>query len=194
MINLLPGDCINTRNTGAFVSNMIRKFGRAYFPDYDGPNIISGARFSHTAMALGDGLCIESLWRVRINPVSKYDNQECVVWRIPDATILEHNPGKTPMQIRESVSKHTLMSAGDGYGIFKIPLFALDYVFQTYFFTSKLGFSSFKVCSNLYAYAWSKYGNIDFGVNWRSVSPDYLDDWFVVKGQTTPVYSNLKKE
>lgn len=186
---LLPGDCINSRSN-TLLSKLIRKAGRNNFPDYIGQDLNS-ARVSHTALALGDGLCIESLWRVRINPISKYDGQKCVIWRIPDHIIENANPDMNPMQIRESVAKHALFSAGDSYGVLKIPLFLLDFAFNTYKFTSKLGISNFKVCSNLFAYVWHKHGNIDFGRDWRSISPDYLDDMAIVE-KWDLVYSSIE--
>jgi hypothetical protein len=178
--SLLPGDCINTASQ-SWISKMIRDFGKMRSGD---------AQYSHTAIALGGGMCVESLWRVRVSLMTKYDDQTIIVWRIPDDMILAANPGIDPLSVREAVAQQALLMAGDSYGLFKIPLFALDSVFRTYWFTQTFGLSSFKVCSQLFAYNWSKIGNIDFGVNWRSISPDYLDDWFSMNVKK-PVYEQV---
>lgn len=173
LLELLPGDCILSYNN-SWISKAIRFFR------FDK----NKTRVSHAAIVVGDGLIVESLWRIRVKEVVKYDGQGIIVYRIPDTLLGTRNLDmKSPMDIRKAVARHAMLFAGDSYGVMKIPLFALDSIFHTYWFTQKLGISSFKVCSELYAYCWQKFGNLNFNTDWRSASPDSLDDWFSVNGE-----------
>lgn len=136
------------------------------------------ARVSHAAMALGSDLLVEALWRVRIKEIKKYQGQKIVIYRIPNKT----------KAVREEVAKQAALVAGDSYPIWRIPLFAMDATASgvgrllgrkkpVYWFTSVAGLRSFRVCSQLIAYSWQKFGDFDFGEDWRHISPDYLDDF-----------------
>lgn len=130
------------------------------------------ARYSHAWLALGDLTIqpevIESLSKVTRSPVQKYYGRKIIVYR---------NNKLTKAQCNE-IGMKCAERANHGYAWLKIPLFALDAMFKTYFFTSMFGISSFQVCSNLVAWAYEKVlGYEVFGVGWRSVSPDVIDDY-----------------
>lgn len=165
---LLPGDIILSKNN-TILSTVIRWFEGLQ---------TRKARVSHAAMALGHGLVIESLWRVRINDLAKYEKQRIVVYRLKDHSDEE----------RQNVARRAMKLAGDSYGLLKLPLFALDGLSSwtlrlfgwkkpVYFWTSKFGITNFRVCSQFLMYCWYKFGNHSWPINWRSGSPDFLDDY-----------------
>jgi hypothetical protein len=168
-IGVLPGDLILSR-TNTLISKAIRFFESLQTQD---------AKYSHASMYIGNGLVIESLAQVRQNEIDKYNSQETRAWRLKDFTDEQ----------RLQVAIFAMKQAGEGYGWLKIPLFALDAVATpivnlgkkekkpVYFFTKTLGITSFRVCSQFFAYCWYKVHKFDWGVDWRSVSPDYLDDF-----------------
>lgn len=174
--DLKPGDLILTASNG-FLSKAIRFFGKLQ---------TGSARYSHAAMYIDQGLIIESLTRVRINKIEKYDNQKCIVWRLKDYSD----------DTRVRVSNRAILKAGNGYAWLKIPLFALDAISTKVanvfrkkdkpvtFFTSRLGVSSDDVCSIYWAETWKEETNHNFGINVKSVSPDYLDDYMEKNGHT----------
>ena len=185
--DLKPGDLLLSR-TSNWLSKAIRFFEALHSGD---------ARFSHSAMYVGHGLIIESLVRVRINQITKYDGKEIVVWRLNG-----YDDAK-----REAVAHYTLLLAGDSYGWLKIPLFALDSVStavlkcfnkdtQVYFFTRTFGIKSFRVCSILWAHAWKKIADhIFLDKNGKEVcpkcqTPDFQDDYMIINNQTL-VFTSL---
>jgi hypothetical protein len=131
------------------------------------------ARVSHAALALGpfhqSPAVIEQLWTMQISPIKKYENQKLIIYRNSKwSHVTKHNI---------CVAMMTLMN--QPYGLFKIPLNALDAITGTFWFTSHLGITRFKTCAQ--AIAWSCYkatgeDNV-FGCGWRSVTPDIQDDW-----------------
>src|SRR3989304_3442715 len=135
---LKPADIILSR-TDAWLSKAIRAFEKKR---------TGSARFSHAAMALGDLTekqeVIESLWKIQRSPLAKYEKESIVVYRHKLLTDAE----------RREIAFEALAVSNDAYAVLKIPLFMLDSAFNTYFFTSKLGVSSFKVCSNLAAFSY----------------------------------------
>lgn len=172
---LLPGDIILSRSK-TWISKAIRFFSK----------LQSGnARVSHAALALGDGLVIESLTKIRINEFAKYKDQPIVIYRLRDHSDQEH----------ESVRREALKVAGNTYGLLKLPLFILDSLSSAicrkpvYFFTQTFGITNFQVCSNFVAWIWQTHGNHIWPINWRSISPDYLDDWCVKNAEL--IYSSL---
>lgn len=169
---LWSGDIILSTNN-SWLAKSIRFFEAAQTGD---------AEYSHAAAGLGDGMLIEALWRTRINPIEKYENQTIEIWRLPlsDAERITFRNGM--MQI-----------AGNSYGITKIPLFAMDGIATqvsklwgnkkpVFFFTSKFGILSIPVCSQLVVYGlhkFTKYRLRDGDHNevpWRIASPDLLQD------------------
>ena len=91
---------------------------------------------------------------------------------------------------------------GTKYGAPMIGLMALDRLFNTFFFTKSYGVKSWKVCSQLVAWVFHKVPkyvvanqylmrvaredefcscslNYEFGEEWRSVTPDMMQDWCV---------------
>ena len=89
---------------------------------------------------------------------------------------------------------------GERYGLPRIPLMALDCMFNTYFFTRRFSIGSFKVCSNRVAWVYAKaptvevtdselyniaMGKLDhefeldykfLDVSWKQVTPDMIND------------------
>lgn len=174
---LEAGDIILTR-ANTLLSKAIRWFEKKRSGD---------SRFSHAALALGELTTqeevIESLIKVTRGPLSKYNGQQIIVYRMK---------GLTDKQRNEIVLKAVSVEK-EGYAWFKIPLFAMDSIFRTYFFTRYFGLSNFKVCSELIAWAYETVlGKKPFGLGWRSVSPDVIDD-FCANGPLNweVIYSSL---
>lgn len=168
----MTGDIVLTTNN-SWLAKAIKFFEKAQ---------TGNATYSHVAICLDQGMLIEALWRVRVNPVSKYDNSKIQIWRLP---LSEED--------RISLRNGLLQIAGNSYGITKLPLFALDGIATqisrlwgnkkpVFFFTSKLGILNIPVCSQLAVYAFSKFTSYRLldgdhkEVSWRIVSPDYLQD------------------
>ena len=172
--DLLCGDILQSTNPG-LPAKVIRFFGRLQ---------TGKAVSSHSSIGLLPKSVIESLWRVRINPSAKYDAPgfRVAVYRLP----------LTDAQ-RDTLRTWLLARAGDSYGWTKLPLFALDGLASwlgrrvgrrqpCFWFTAKLGVFNVPVCSQLYVYGLRKV--LDYSlmtamgnqVDWRTVSPDYLDD------------------
>jgi hypothetical protein len=159
--NLLEGDVLLTRNPGAF-GVLIR-----FFEHWKSGE----ANASHAAAVIdGQGNLVESLVRVARSHLAKYDTTPARVWRNTRWSFAQ----------RAAIAARVQTAVGEGYGWGKIALFALDCLVpgQRYPFTQLFGVTSFKVCSNLVAWAIEKEtGNQAFGLPWRSVSPDAIDDW-----------------
>ena len=161
--NLLTGDIILTRDEAGFFAKAIRWFGA---------RATGSARVNHVAVYAGiingEGCVIEEAGKLRITPLYKYLDTPCVVYQMPVLTEAQ----------RSAIVWQLLEPIGQGYGWGKIPLFALDGLFKTYFFTRFFGLTSFKVCSQAAAWAYDKVMGFDvFGINWKSATPDNIDDW-----------------
>lgn len=165
---LLTGDIILTRSSTT-LSKLIIWFEKMQTKKADR---------SHAAMFFTNGLCIESLWRIRINDVEeKYGNQDIEIWRIP-----------LSKSERLDLMTFSAQLAGDSYGITKIPLFAMDGLAsllmgkKVFWFTKHLGMLNIPVCSQFIVYSIIKATQYRFlnekceEVGWREVSPDYLQD------------------
>ena len=169
---LLPGDIILSRSN-APISRLIRWFGKKQ---------TGNARVSHAAMAVSNKLLTESLFRVTVGPIAKYHGQPCIVYRM--VGLSDHE--------REMIALKAVSVEGKRYGWAKIPLFALDSLFRTYLFTSRVGVTSFKVCSELIAWAYEKtLAYKPFGLGWRSISPDIIDDYCSHSAYWNVIYDNL---
>lgn len=173
--SLKPGDILLSRS-GGFLSKSIRFFEK----------LRSGnSRYSHAALYIGNGQIIESLVEVAINDISKYDNQEIVIWRIKGFSDDD----------RLRVVKTALKEAGDNYGWSKIGLFALDSlatplvnVFRknkkpVNFFTKKLSIIPSHVCSQKVSLWWLKGAGFNWAENISSIDPDYIDDYMIKTNQ-----------
>lgn len=169
----LSGDGILSASK-TWLSKAIRLFGKLH---------TGSASRSHVAVCIGEGQIIEALSEIRINDIEKYEKEDIEIWRVPLSEDEQDD-------FRSGIIK----MAGDNYGWLKIPLHAMDsfVTFCTrpirkkpfFWFTQKFGISSFKVCSHLYVYAlhtFTDYRLLGPGpwheeVDWRTVSPDYLQD------------------
>lgn len=137
------------------------------------------ANRSHAFSMISGRRCVEALVRVRVSDFKKYEEADIEVYRLP----LSDNE-------REDFADGIMLSAGDDYGWFKIPLHAADSILSmirkkpTFYFTKKFGITSFKDCSQLAV--WALHNFTDYvlqdenheKVEWRTVSPDYLQDLF----------------
>jgi hypothetical protein len=174
--DLLSGDVILTADQ-TWLSRAIRTFEKMQ---------TGHANYSHAAVSIGDGLCIEALWRTRINDLKKYERQTYQAWRLPLTDAERKNFAVGMMQL-----------AGNNYGITKIPLFALDGMATqvtrifgrqkpVFWFTRKIGVFNIPVCSQLVAYGLEKFTSyriLDIDGNhvpWRTISPDYFQDLLVL--------------
>lgn len=142
---------------------------------------------SHAFCGIENQQVIEALVRVRVNDFTKYADQDIELWR-------------PPLSEPERKSFHIgmLKAAGDSYGWGKPVLAGLDSIFTgvkklvtlgrakqpIFFFSKRLGFLSFKDCSQLLVWGWHNYtafrlkdenGKI---VDWKCVTPDYAQDLF----------------
>lgn len=192
MIDLLPGDIGLSRNSG-WLSKSIRFFESLH---------TNKARWSHAWGSIGKGLIIESLSTVRINRFEKYDspNQECVVYRVP---LTEDD--------RLNFESNMPLKAAGAYGWGKIPLFALDGIFTgiskvfgrkrpVFFFTKTFGLFNIPVCSQLIVWGLHTYTAYELKnefqekVDWRIVSPDYLEDLLKLPhNNATKIYEKEKE-
>lgn len=153
---------IGLSKSKSFVSKTIRFFGKLQTGD---------ARYSHSFMILDDKFILEEgFFGLRVRPIKKYLDQQVLVYR----------PKFLSQKASDRVKEEALKQVGTYKGIYgyaKIPLFALDSVFKTYWFTKHIGVKHFKVCSQFCAYLFYKYADYDEFKNWRSLSPDGLDDF-----------------
>lgn len=171
---LMAGDVILSRSQ-TWLSRKIRLFEKWRS---------GGSRFSHALLALGELTekpeVIEALWKVTRNSLEKYSDQEIVIYRKKNLTQGQRN----------EIALKCVSVERSTYGIMKIPLLALDAMFRTYWFSQHLGFSNFKVCSELIAWAYDEVLNESvFGCNWRSVSPDVIDDYCIQTQEWEMIFS-----
>ena len=142
------------------------------------------AKKSHAYLMGDEELVVEPLasGKICINDVSEYENVEHSVYRL----------SLTPVDKRR-LKFGIIGEVNKGYGFTKLPLFVLDSMATkilslfgrktpVFFFTKYFGISSFKVCSQFVVWAIHKFTNYRLRdqngaiVNWRTVSPDRLED------------------
>lgn len=129
------------------------------------------ARVNHSWLIASATGILEAVGRIRAASLAAYLDTPSAIYRYRHWTFEE----------RVAVVAQMESIIGQGYGWGKIVLHALDSFIpgQHYPFTRLFGVTSFKVCSS--AIAWAAYNagaRWPFGpINWRSVTPDYLDDW-----------------
>lgn len=163
--NLLAGDLILTRDN-TILSKGIRFFEKL---------MTKKSRFSHAAISLGGRMIIEALWEVQINKIEKYEDKEILIYRYLNLTSDQ----------RSQLMNWYMLRAGNNYPIWRIPLNAFDSVISfirrkpTFFFTRAAGLEHFTECAQLFQLGFEKIiGNVGFSADWKSVTPDILDDDF----------------
>jgi hypothetical protein len=157
------GDIILTRGTGLFAA-VIRWFGKLRTGE---------AKVNHAALYIGRigdaDMVIESAGRVRIAALSQYDDVPCRIWRMCALTQMQR------IEMRQrAISRNT-----DAYGWGALVWLMCDSIFRTYWFSQTLGkIENHKVCSQFIGWIFFKSFGVDdiFGVGWRSVQPDTIDD------------------
>ena len=140
------------------------------------------ATMTHVFSYVGNGEVVEALGDIRKSPITNYDTHEVLVYRVPLSD-----------SDREAFSKGMLSLVGGPYGYLKYPLFILDAGTSwikrlfgmknpSFFFSDTFGLKIDPVCSQLAVeglYRFTSYrikdtiGQID---EWKSFSPDYLND------------------
>lgn len=83
---------------------------------------------------------------VRRKPAAIYDAKDIKIYRptfLDDVT-------------RRNMVSLALYVVGEIYGVQKLPLLALDAIFNTYFFSQHVGLTNFKVCSGFIAWLFEK--------------------------------------
>lgn len=171
----LSGDIGLSRSEG-FISKAIRFFTSWHTKD---------AWCNHAFGFVTPEDIVEAQARIAINPKKKYDGEQVRVYRIPLSQDERMN-FKYGLLRRHNEAWHS-------YGYLKLPLFALDAICTkvstfwghnkpVFFFTKIFGISNIPVCSQLIVWAlhtFTKYrlkDIFDEEVNWKCISPDYLDD------------------
>jgi len=177
---LLPGDQVGVIGESRF-SKAIR-WCEQFLPDKwrRGP-----PRFSHIAVVYRPHILIEAVGRIRLAPLSEYENSRVVVYR---------RKGLEDWQ-RKMYADAMLEDWDQRYGWGKIVLLLLDALFGTYWFTQRFGVTSYRVCSEYAAYWWKQVFGDDLveDTDWKDVSPqleiDYIsnrpDLWEFVLDATT---------
>lgn len=170
--NFISGD-IGLCTSEALISRIIRFFTSIH---------TGSATKSHVFGFVDSHLIVEALGKIRVNPISNYQNVAFDVYRIP-----------LNKEDQDNYALNMLREINKGYGWFKLPLFALDgaataisRVFgrkdPVFFFTKKLGITNFRVCSQYIVWGIHKFTSYKFKdhnnkeVSWRVVSPDLLED------------------
>jgi hypothetical protein len=169
---LLPGDiCLTTDNS--WVGNSIKWWETMW---------TGKATMTHAFEYVGDGNVIEAMGSIRENPITNYDSRGVVVYRVPLSD-----------DERKSFIAGAVSLLGGPYGYWKYPLFILDagtsWVKRrlgmnnpSFFFSDTFGFPKDPVCSQLVVeclYRFTSYRIKDSDgsiIEWKSFSPDYLDD------------------
>lgn len=174
-VKCLSGD-IGLNTSDAFMSKGIRFFSSLQ---------TKKATKSHAWACVGYSEVVEATNKIRLNLLSKYEKpifKNVVVYRLP-----------LSKEDRQSLRIGLLRRINKAYGWLKLPLFALDALSTkiwslfgrktpVFFWTSTFGISNIPVCSQLVVYALHKFTSYllrdENGkqVNWKIVSPDYLED------------------
>ena len=174
LLKTLAGD-IGLWSSNTWLSKAIRFFEHLQ---------TGSANKSHSFACLGDDQVIEALMRVKINDIEKYDGKDVEIWRLP---LSESD--------RLNFKRGMLKVAGDGYGLGKIALAAMDSLASVvgrffgrkkpvFWFSKKFNLTSFKDCSQLIVWGLQKFtvyrlhDENHSEISWSIVTPDYLQDLF----------------
>jgi len=152
---------IGLSRSDTWLSRAIRWFGKRKTGE---------ARYSHAFIKIDDLVVEQYGMGLKCNSYEKrFSTKTHILYYANFLTTKERK------ELRE-VALSQLGKFKSGYGFLKIPLFALDGLFKTYKFTQWLGVSNFKVCSEWVAYVF--YKSVDYVgfKNWRTLSPDDIDD------------------
>ena len=156
---------IGLSRSNTWLSKAIRWFGK---------HKTGNAQYSHAFLLFGDTV-YESLWNgVKATKYRKYRGKPHVLYTPIFVT------GKQSKVIEKYLLRLTESVKGS-YGYTKLPLFALDALFKTYKFTNRWSITSFKVCSQLACYCFYKKIKYYKFKNWRSMSPDDIDDFCMIE-------------
>ena len=145
------------------------------------------ARWSHVFASIGREELVEALSKIRLTSLERYNNKDVEVFRLPLTA-------KERIDFREGM----ILRINGSYGFLKYPLFFLDASTSwlkrrigmkkpCFFFTRVFGISNLPVCSQLVVWGIHKYTSYRFKnaegkvVNWRVVTPDYLEDLIKLK-------------
>jgi hypothetical protein len=151
---------IGLSRDNTWISKTIRWFGKRQS---------GSANYSHAFLKIDDIVIEETFAGLRIKPYSKYNK---IIHKLYTPKFLNEEEETT---IRNTAMAQVGTIKGI-YGYAKLPLFALDALTKSYWFTSHLSIKHFKVCSQWCCYLFYKYANYDKFSTWRSYSPDGIDD------------------
>lgn len=144
------------------------------------------ANRSHAFAIVGDGLVVEALAKIKLTELSGYQERIVDIYRLPLSE-----------EERKNFRLGMMNRINGAYGVLKYPLFFLDALTSwfkrrlgmkkpCFFFTRVLGISNIPVCSQLIIWGIHKFTSYRLKnaegkeVNWRIVSPDYLEDLFLL--------------
>ena len=143
------------------IGKLIRFFGKMQTGD---------AQFDHVRLLIDDKYMVEETFLgLRVNDIHYKDIVKAI----------RYKPLFLRVGQQVEIEKAALKGVGTmqgNYGYLKIPMFALDAMFHTYWFTSHVGIQSFKVCSQWVCWLLYRQGFEPFKT-WRNYSPDLLGDY-----------------
>jgi hypothetical protein len=151
---------IGLSRDNTLISKTIRWFGKHQTGD---------AQYSHAFLKIDDIIIEETFAGLRIKPYTKYKD---ITHKLYTAKFLTQDESAT---IR-NVALGQVGTYKGIYGYASLPLFALDALTRSYWFSSRLNIKHFKSCGQWCCYLFYKYANYKSFSEWRSYSPDRIDD------------------
>lgn len=187
----IAGD-VGLSTSDAWMSRAIKWFESLWTKD---------AKRSHVFAFVDEKRIVEALGKICFNRASRYADEDLVIYRIP-LTDKE----------REDFSDGMIKRVNGAYGWLKYPLFMLDagttwvknrlgMKKPCFFFTHTFGISNIPVCSELVVwglYKFTSYRLLDEEYNvvdWRIVTPDYLEDLLKLpQNKAIKIYEQTKEK
>jgi len=152
---------IGLSTSETLLARLIRWFGKKQTGE---------ALWTHAFLKKGQLIIEETPFGLRILDYSKFDGVRHILYDNLYLKVWEED--RIWAEALKQVGTYRGM-----YGYVKLPLFALDAIFGTYFFTQHIGIRHFKVCSQFITWLFYKWGRVDLWKKWRSMSPDAIDDF-----------------
>lgn len=152
---------IGLSTSETLLARLIRWFGKKQTGE---------ALWSHAFLKKGQLVIEETPWGLRIKDYSKYNGVRHILY--DNVYLGSWEEDKIWAEALKQVGTYKGL-----YGYAKFPLFALDALFGTYWFTQNIGTRHFKVCSQFVCWLFYKWGRVDLWKKWRSMTPDAIDDF-----------------
>jgi hypothetical protein len=167
---LETGDVIHVQSHG-LLSFLIRVFSRGPFEPKSWA--------SHSAMVLrvdGGIEIIEATRKVGRRPIDIYKGRNSKL-------IISRKPGGLDDHFREEIIKKSGYYHGLKYGVGKIILHFLDYIFGSIYLFRRLAINNkYPICSWIVAYVYDRVLGYKFGVEPNAAQPDDISDYCVADG------------